>query len=63
MVRRTPTSLRRPLADRMREMAESHGMGLSKLLKDSILIYSSQVDAGYEPGTSLARSSARRQDE
>jgi len=58
MVRRTPTSLtvaiRGHFTDRMRELAERHGMSLSKLLKDAMLVYGGQVDAGYEPGTRLA---------
>jgi pyrroloquinoline quinone (PQQ) biosynthesis protein C len=48
-------AIRGPLADRMRELAESHGMSLSKLLKDALLVYGSQVDAGYVPGAQLAR--------
>ena len=29
-------------------------MSLAKLLQDSVLVHGGQVDAGYEPGTSLA---------
>ncbi len=47
-------AIRGPLADRMRQLAERHGMSLSKLLRDALLVYAAQVDAGYEPGTSLA---------
>jgi len=47
-------AIRGPLAARMRELAESTGMSLAKLLQDSILVYGAQVDAGYDPGTSLA---------
>ncbi len=43
-------AIRGPLADRMRELAESTGMSLSKLLKDALLVYADQVSAGYEPG-------------
>jgi len=43
-----------PLAARMRELAESTSLSLAKLLQDSILVYGGQVEAGYEPGTSLA---------
>ena len=39
-------AIRGHFAERMREMAESHGMSLSKLLKDAILVYSDQVEAG-----------------
>ncbi len=53
-------AIRGHFADRMRELAESHGMSLSKLLKDAILVYEGQVDAGYEPGTSLADWTAQR---
>jgi len=38
----------------MRELAETTGMSLSGLLKDALLVYAAQVDAGYEPGASLA---------
>jgi hypothetical protein len=63
MVRRTPTSLRGHFADRMRELAESHGMSLSKLLKDAILVYEGDIAAGYQPGTSLARWTAERREQ
>ncbi len=47
-------TIRGHFAERMRELAGSHGMSLSKLLQDSILVYGVQVGTGYEPGTSLA---------
>jgi hypothetical protein len=47
-------AIRGHFAERMRELAESHGMSLSKLLKDAVLVYGGQVDAGYTPGESLA---------
>jgi hypothetical protein len=47
-------AIRGHFTDRMRELAERHGMSLSKLLKDAMLVYGGQVDAGYEPGTRLA---------
>ena len=53
-------AVRGPLANRMREMAERHGMSLSRLLRDAILVYGSQVSAGYEPGASLAEWTAER---
>ena len=52
-------AIRGHFAERMRQFAESHGMSLSKLLKDAILVYGGQVDAGYEPGTSLANWTAQ----
>lgn len=51
-------AIRGPLAQKMREMAEQHGMSLSKLLMDAILVYGGQVDEGYQPGASLARQRA-----
>jgi len=47
-------AIRGHFADRMRELAGSHRMSLSKLLKDAILVYEGDIGAGYEPGTSLA---------
>ena len=47
-------AIRGHFADRMRELADSHGMSLSKLLKDAVLVFEAQVAEGYEPGTSLA---------
>jgi hypothetical protein len=54
--------IRGPLAPKMRELAESTGMSLSKFLKDAILVYGGQVDAGYKPGTSLANWTAQQRD-
>jgi len=53
-------AIRGPLADKMRELAESTGLSLAKLLKDAILVYGDRADAGYEPGTSLANWTARQ---
>ena len=50
-------ALRGPLAAKMREMAESTGMSLAKLLGAMVLVYEREMGAGYEPGTSLARRS------
>jgi hypothetical protein len=47
-------AIRGHFAERMRELAESHGMSLSKLLKDVILVYERDIAAGYEPGASLS---------
>lgn len=47
-------AIRGHFAERMRELAESHGMSLSKLLKDALLVYDDRITAGYEPGTSSA---------
>ena len=52
-------SLRGPLAEKTREMAESHQMSLAKLLGDMVLIYGRQVDAGYEPGRSVTHWTAQ----
>jgi hypothetical protein len=48
-------AIRGHFAERMRALSESHGMSLAKLLKDILLVYKGQIDAGYEPGTSLQR--------
>ena len=53
-------AIRGPLAAKMRQLAETTGMSLAKLLQDSILVYGNQVAAGYEPGTSLAEWDARQ---
>ena len=47
-------AIRGHFAERMRGLAESHGMSLSKLLKDAMLVYERDIAAGYEPGASLA---------
>jgi len=46
-------AIRGHFAERMRALSETHGMSLAKLLKDALLVYEGQIDAGYEPGTSL----------
>jgi hypothetical protein len=46
-------ALRGHFAERMRELAEAHGMSLAKLLKDALLVYEGGIEGGYEPGTSL----------
>jgi len=46
-------AIRGPLATRMRELAESTGLSLAKLLQDAILVYEGDIAAGYEPGASL----------
>ena len=61
--RRPQRAVRGHFADRMRELAESHGMSLSKLLKDAILVYEGDIAAGYQPGTSLARWTAERREQ
>jgi hypothetical protein len=48
-------AIRGHFAERMRALSETHGMSLAKLLKDALLVYEGQIDAGYEPGTSLRR--------
>jgi len=54
-------AIRGHFAERMRALSESHGMSLAKLLKDALLVYEGQIDAGYEPGTSLQRWSEEQQ--
>jgi len=46
-------AIRGPLAGTMRELADRTGLNLAKLLGDMVLTYSGEVNAGYEPGTSL----------
>ena len=53
-------AIRGHFAERMRELAESHGMSLSKLLKDAILVYERDIATGYEPGASLAEWTAEQ---
>ena len=60
MVRRTPTSLRGPLANRFRELAEQHQLSLSTLLQDAMLSWESNVAAGYQPGTALGEWEAQQ---
>jgi hypothetical protein len=48
-------ALRGPLAAKMRELAETTGMSLAKLLGDMVLAYEGQVQGGYQPGTCLGR--------
>ena len=48
-------AIRGPLAARMREIAETAGISLAKLLGDMVLAYEDEVQGGYEPGTCLAR--------
>jgi hypothetical protein len=48
-------AIRGPLAAKMRQFVESTGMSLAKLLRDALLVYEGEVNAGYEPGTSLRR--------
>ena len=47
-------AIRGHFAERMRALSEGHGMSLAKLLKDALLVYERDIEAGYEPGTSLA---------
>jgi len=46
-------AIRGHFAERMRALSESHGMSLAKLLKDTLLVYEGQIEAGYEPGANL----------
>ena len=53
-------AIRGPLAAKMRQLSESTGLSLAKLLQDAILVYGGQVEAGSEPGTALARWNAQQ---
>jgi hypothetical protein len=46
---------RGPLAAKMRELAETAGMRLAKMLGDMVLVYEGEAQGGYEAGTSLRR--------
>jgi len=48
-------AIRGPLAGKMRQLADTTGTTLAKLLADMLLVYEDQVQGGYEPGTSLTR--------
>ena len=56
-------AIRGHFAERMRELAETHGMSLSKLLKDVLLVYEAQVAEGHEPGTALRDWTAQQTEE
>jgi hypothetical protein len=60
MVRRTPTSLRGPLAGKFRELAERHQLSLATLLQDAMLSWETNVAVGYQPGTALGEWKARQ---
>ena len=47
-------AIRGPFAAKMRQLAETTGMSLAKLLRDMVLAYAEEVDARHEPGASLA---------
>jgi hypothetical protein len=47
-------AVRGPIAEKMREMAERHGMSLAKLLQDAVLVLEARAAEGYEVGTRLA---------
>ena len=46
-------AIRGHFAERMRALSESSGMSLAKLLKDALLVYEADIEAGHEPGSSL----------
>ena len=48
-------AVRGPVAAKMRQLAETTGISLAKLLGDMLLVYEAQMQDGYEPGTSLAQ--------
>lgn len=47
-------AIRGPIAAKLRELAERHGMSLAKLVVDAVLVYDAEVRRGYVPGTRLA---------
>jgi hypothetical protein len=48
-------AIRGPLAAKMREMADTTGMTLAKLLGDMVLLYEGETQGGYQAGTCLGR--------
>jgi len=46
-------AIRGHFATRMRALSETTGMSLAKLLKDALLVYKRDIEAGYEPGSNL----------
>ena len=48
-------AIRGHFAAKMRALSERTGMSLAKILKDALLVYEGDIEAGYEPGTSLRR--------
>jgi hypothetical protein len=46
-------AIRGHFAARMRALSESHGMSLSKLLRDAVLVYEAHASEDYDAGTSL----------
>ena len=47
-------AIRGPLADKMRAMAEAHGVSLARVLQDALLVYEGAIAGGHEPGAALA---------
>jgi len=54
-------AIRGHFAERMRALSESHGMSLAKILKDALLVYEGDIEAGYELGTSLGNWTDRQE--
>jgi hypothetical protein len=52
-------AIRGPLAAKMRQLAETTGMSLAKLLGDMVLAYEGEVDDGYEGSRRVALRSLR----
>jgi hypothetical protein len=53
-------AVRGPVAEKMRAMAERHGMSLAELLQDMVQVYEGEVAGGYDVGTSPANWTARQ---
>jgi len=53
-------AIRGEFADRMRALSESHGMSLAKLLRDTLLVYERDIDAGYESGSACGNGGSGR---
>jgi len=56
-------AIRGHFATRMRALSESTSMSLARLLKDALLVWEGDIEAGYEPGTSLANWAPQRREE
>ena len=53
-------AIRSLCAEGVRELAESHGMGPSRLLPDAVLLFGGQVEARYDMGTASTEWRAQR---
>jgi len=55
-------AIRGPVATKMRQIAETAGVSLAKLLGDMLLVYEGEVEGCYEPGACLAERRRRGDD-